>query len=99
VIRDHRAGGEPGAEHGGRAAGQQRRAPSAQAGPDPAAGADAPVENAADDNADADQGPARWHTLIFTGSEEGIDIVGEDEPVRRFRRLIGTMAATVGSAG
>ncbi|HEY5019081.1 MAG TPA: hypothetical protein VII59_20115, partial [Streptosporangiaceae bacterium] len=37
--------------------------------------------------------------LIFTGSDDGIDIVGEDEPVRRFRRLIGTMAATVGSAG
>ena len=38
-------------------------------------------------------------TLIFTGSDEGVDIVGEDDPVRRFRQLIGTMAATVGSAG
>ena len=36
-------------------------------------------------------------TLIFTGSDEGIDIVGEDEPVRRFRRLIGTMSSTVGA--
>ena len=34
-------------------------------------------------------------TLIFTGSDEGVDIVGEDGPARRFRRLIGTMAATV----
>ena len=37
--------------------------------------------------------------LIFTGADDDIDIVGEDEPVRRFRRLIGTMAATVGSSG
>jgi DNA-binding HxlR family transcriptional regulator len=36
--------------------------------------------------------------LIFTGSDTGIDIVGEDEPARRFRQLIGTMAATVGSS-
>jgi DNA-binding HxlR family transcriptional regulator len=34
-------------------------------------------------------------TLIFTGSDQGVDIVGEDGPARRFRRLIGTMAATV----
>jgi DNA-binding HxlR family transcriptional regulator len=33
--------------------------------------------------------------LIFTGSDEGVDIVGDDGPTRRFRRLIGTMAATV----
>jgi DNA-binding HxlR family transcriptional regulator len=36
--------------------------------------------------------------LIFTGSDAGIDIAGEDGPTRRFRRLIGTMAAVVGSA-
>jgi adenosyl cobinamide kinase/adenosyl cobinamide phosphate guanylyltransferase len=36
--------------------------------------------------------------LIFTGSDTGIDIVGEDEPTRRFRQLIGSMAATVGSS-
>jgi DNA-binding HxlR family transcriptional regulator len=36
--------------------------------------------------------------LIFTGSDQGIDIVGEDEPTRRFRQLIGAMAATVGSS-
>ena len=34
VTGDHRAGGEPAAEHDGRPAGQQRRTPSAQAGPD-----------------------------------------------------------------
>ncbi len=32
VTRDHRAGGEPAAEHGSRAPGEQRRGPSAQAG-------------------------------------------------------------------
>jgi DNA-binding HxlR family transcriptional regulator len=36
--------------------------------------------------------------LIFTGSDAGLDIVGEDEPTRRFRQLIGAMAATVGSS-
>jgi DNA-binding HxlR family transcriptional regulator len=36
--------------------------------------------------------------LIFTGSDAGIDIAGEDGPTRRFRRLIGTMAAVVGSS-
>jgi DNA-binding HxlR family transcriptional regulator len=36
--------------------------------------------------------------LIFTGSDAGIDIAGEDGPTRRFRRLIGTMAGVVGSA-
>ena len=36
--------------------------------------------------------------LIFAGSDTGIDIVGEDGPTRRFRRLIGTMAATVGAS-
>src|SRR5579859_3952909 len=37
--------------------------------------------------------------LIFSRSDEGIDIAGEDGPVRRFRQLIGTMAATVAPAG
>jgi DNA-binding HxlR family transcriptional regulator len=37
-------------------------------------------------------------TLIFTGSDAGIDIAGEDGPTRQFRRLIGTMAAIVGSS-
>jgi DNA-binding HxlR family transcriptional regulator len=36
--------------------------------------------------------------LIFTGSDAGIDIAGEDGSTRRFRRLIGTMAAVVGSS-
>jgi hypothetical protein len=30
--------------------------------------------------------------LIFAGSDTGIDISGESEPVQRFRQLIGTMA-------
>ena len=34
-------------------------------------------------------------SLIFAGSDAGIDITGEPEPVQRFRRLIGTMAAVV----
>jgi DNA-binding HxlR family transcriptional regulator len=34
-------------------------------------------------------------SLIFAGSDAGIDITGETEPVQRFRRLIGTMAAVV----
>jgi DNA-binding HxlR family transcriptional regulator len=38
-------------------------------------------------------------TLIFADADEGVDIVGEDGPVRRFRQLIGTMAAVVGSPG
>jgi DNA-binding HxlR family transcriptional regulator len=33
--------------------------------------------------------------LIFAGSDAGIDIAGEPGPVRRFRRLIGTMATVV----
>jgi DNA-binding HxlR family transcriptional regulator len=33
--------------------------------------------------------------LIFAGSDAGIDIVGEPAPVKRFRRLIGTMATVV----
>ena len=33
--------------------------------------------------------------LIFTGSDTGIDITGEAEPVQRFRQLIGTMATVV----
>ena len=33
--------------------------------------------------------------LIFSGSDAGIDITGETEPVQRFRRLISTMAAVV----
>jgi len=37
-------------------------------------------------------------TLIFTGSETGVDIAGPDEQTRRFRQLIGSMAATVGSS-
>jgi hypothetical protein len=37
--------------------------------------------------------------LIFTGSDAGIDIVGKDGPVGRFRQLIETMAATVGRSG
>jgi len=37
-------------------------------------------------------------TLIFTGSDEGVGIEGEAEPVGRFRRLMGTMAATVGAS-
>src|ERR1700685_1984059 len=36
--------------------------------------------------------------LIFTGSDAGIDIVGEDAAVRRFRQLIETMAGAVGSS-
>jgi DNA-binding HxlR family transcriptional regulator len=35
--------------------------------------------------------------LIFAGSDAGVDIAGEDGPARRFRRLIPTMAAVVGS--
>jgi DNA-binding HxlR family transcriptional regulator len=34
-------------------------------------------------------------SLIFAGSDLGIDITGEAEPVRRFRQLIGTLAAVV----
>jgi DNA-binding HxlR family transcriptional regulator len=34
-------------------------------------------------------------SLIFAGSDVGIDITGETEPVERFRRLISTMAAVV----
>ena len=34
-------------------------------------------------------------TLIFTGSEPGIDITGETAAVQRFRRLIRTMATVV----
>jgi hypothetical protein len=33
--------------------------------------------------------------FIFTGSDRGIDITGETEPVQRFRQLIGTMATVV----
>ena len=33
--------------------------------------------------------------LIFAGSDTGIDITGETEPVQRFRRLISTMATVV----
>jgi len=33
--------------------------------------------------------------LIFAGSDADLDITGETEPVRRFRQLIGTMAAVV----
>ena len=33
--------------------------------------------------------------LIFAGSDAGIDIAGGTGPVRRFRQLIGTMAAVV----
>ena len=33
--------------------------------------------------------------LIFAGSDTGIDITGETEPVQRFRQLIGTMATVV----
>ena len=34
-------------------------------------------------------------SLIFAGSDAGIDITGETGPVQRFRRLISTMAAVV----
>ena len=34
-------------------------------------------------------------TLIFAGSDRGIDITGETGPVQRFRRLISTMATVV----
>jgi DNA-binding HxlR family transcriptional regulator len=34
-------------------------------------------------------------SLIFAGSDAGIDITGETEPVQRFRRLISTMATVV----
>jgi DNA-binding HxlR family transcriptional regulator len=37
-------------------------------------------------------------TLIFTGSDAGVDIVGDDDAVARFRRLIVAMAAAAGSA-
>jgi DNA-binding HxlR family transcriptional regulator len=33
--------------------------------------------------------------LIFAGSDAGIDITGETEPVQRFRKLIGAMATVV----
>jgi len=33
--------------------------------------------------------------LIFAGSDTGIDITDETGPVRRFRRLISTMATVV----
>ena len=33
--------------------------------------------------------------LIFAGSDTGIDITGETEPVQRFRQLISTMATVV----
>ena len=36
--------------------------------------------------------------LIFAGSDAGVDIAGEDGPTRRFRQLIGAMAATVRSS-
>jgi DNA-binding HxlR family transcriptional regulator len=36
--------------------------------------------------------------LIFAGSDAGLDITGETEPVQRFRRLIGTMATVVAPA-
>jgi DNA-binding HxlR family transcriptional regulator len=36
-------------------------------------------------------------SLIFAGSDAGIDITGETEPVQRFRRLISTMATVVHS--
>ncbi len=38
---------------------------------------------------------ASLSSLIFAGSDAGIDITGETEPVQRFRRLISTMAAVV----
>jgi DNA-binding HxlR family transcriptional regulator len=38
---------------------------------------------------------ASLSSLIFTGSDAGIDITGETQPVQRFRRLISTMAAVV----
>lgn len=34
-------------------------------------------------------------TLIFAGSDVGIDITGQTEPVQRFQRLIGTLATVV----
>jgi hypothetical protein len=34
-------------------------------------------------------------TLIFTGSDAGIDITGETEAAERFRQLISTMATVV----
>jgi DNA-binding HxlR family transcriptional regulator len=34
-------------------------------------------------------------SLIFAGSDLGIDITGEAEPVQRFRQLIGTLATVV----
>jgi DNA-binding HxlR family transcriptional regulator len=37
--------------------------------------------------------------FIFAGSDAGIDVTGEPEPVRRFRRLISTLAAVVYPAG
>jgi hypothetical protein len=188
VTRDHRAGGEPAAEHDGRAAGEQRRTRPAQrlrelqdtgivaADREPGrrevwyrltpAGADlGPVIDAlswwglqhawrrpqageplhaehqlrsairAIDLATDDHAPARWHfrldgadylaesdghhwsltakappapadvtvtattqaltALIFAGSDAGVDITGETEPVQRFRRLISTMATVV----
>ncbi|MCW2891619.1 MAG: transcriptional regulator, HxlR family [Actinomycetia bacterium] len=57
--------------------------------------------------ADAPTGPAdvtitgttrALGALILKGSDQGIDIVGEDGPTGQFRRLIRTMAATVGSS-
>jgi hypothetical protein len=34
---------------------------------------------------------------IFAGSDHGIDITGETEPVQRFRQLISTMATVAHS--
>jgi hypothetical protein len=34
---------------------------------------------------------------VFAGSDHGIDITGETEPVQRFRQLISTMATVVHS--
>ena len=54
--------------------------------------------------AEASSGPAdvtitgtaqALRALIFNGSAQGLDIVGEDGPTGRFRRLIRTMAAVV----
>ena len=33
--------------------------------------------------------------MIFAGSDRGIGITGQSEPVQRFRTLISTMAAVV----
>ena len=37
-------------------------------------------------------------TLIFTGSDVGVDIVGEDDATDRFRRLIAAMATAAGAS-